>query len=119
MFGSSIGPLIDEKARQSFHDKLTKLVTVGTVAFAIGLIRVLAFDSLQWWGGILLIISLFGILHPIVNMGQLESSRNRVEAEHKKISYYREIKRMLENCSNYLEFILRYELKYGFLRRRF
>jgi len=112
-------PLIDENAVQNSHEKLTTILTFGVIALVIGLFGMFGFDTPQWWGVLLTILSVFGVLHPIVNMGQLESSRNRVAAEQKRISYYRELKTMVENCPTYLEFKLKYELKYGYSRRGF
>ena len=106
-------PLIDENAAQKSHDRLTKLVTAGTIALAIGLIGMFAFDSPQWWGGVLLIISLFGILHPIVNMGQYESSKNKLNSEQSRIAYFRNLKKMVEGNSDYSNFKIKYLLTYG------
>lgn len=112
-------PLINENAVQNSHEKLTTILTFGVIALVIGLFGMFGFDTPQWWGVLLTILSVFGVLHPIVNMGQLESSRNRVAAEQKRINYYRELKTMVENCPTYLEFKLKYELKYGYSRRGF
>lgn len=78
---------MDEKAVQNSHEKLTTILIFGTIALIIGVFGMFAFDSPQWWGVLLTIISVFGVLHPIVNMGQLESSRNRLEAEPKKFVF--------------------------------
>lgn len=112
-------PLIDENAVQNSHEKLTNILIVGFIALVIGLFGMFGFDTPQWWGVLLTLLSVFGVLHPIVNMGKLESSRNRLTAEQKRISYYRDLKTIIENCSNFEEFILKYELKYGFSRRGF
>jgi len=105
--------LIDENAVQNSHDKLTTILIVGVIALAIGLFGMLGFESPQWWGVILTLLSVFGVLHPIVNMGQLDSSRNRLAAEQKRINYYRGLKNMIQKSQSYQEFCISYHLKYG------
>ena len=106
-------PLMDEKAVQNSHEKLTTVLIFGIIALVIGLFGMFAFDSPQWWGVLLTLISVFGVLHPIVKMGQLESSRNRLEAEPKKIRFYRELKEMIKKSKTYQEFIIKYIIQYG------
>ena len=105
--------LIDENAVQNSHDKLTTILLFGVIALAIGLFGMFGFESPQWWGVILTLLSVFGVLHPIVNMGQLDSSRNRVAAEQKRINYYRGLKDMIQKSQSYQEFCISYHLKYG------
>ena len=62
-------------------------------------------DTPKWWGVLLMFISVFGILHPIINEGQLESSRNRVRAYDEKIEYYRNLKNTIVKTNSYLEFL--------------
>ena len=105
-------PLIDENTIQKSHDKLTTVLVIGIIVFIIGLFGMFAFETPQWWGGILMIISAFGVLHPIVNMGQLESSRNKLIVEQKRIEYFRALKIMLLNSSNYDNFKMNYRNKF-------
>jgi hypothetical protein len=112
-------PLINENAVQNSHEKLTTILLFGVIALVIGLFGMFAFETPQWWGVLLTLLSVFGVLHPIVNMGQLESSRNRLAVEQKRINYFRELKTMIENCPDYSVFKLKYELKYGVLMRGF
>jgi hypothetical protein len=106
-------PLIDENTVQNSHEKLTTILTFGVIALVIGLFGMFAFDTPQWWGVLLTILSVFGVLHPIVNMGQLESSRNQVAAEQQRINFYRELKNMIQTSQSYPEFCISYHLKYG------
>jgi hypothetical protein len=105
-------PLIDENTIQKSHDKLTTVLVIGIIVFIIGLFGMFAFETPQWWGGILMIISAFGVLHPIVNMGQLESSRNKLIVEQKRIEYFRALKIILLNSSNYDNFKMNYRNKF-------
>jgi hypothetical protein len=102
-------PLIDETSVQNSHERLTTLLTFGIIALLIGLFGMFGFDSPQWWGGLLTILSVFGVLHPIVNMGQLESSKNRLTAEQDRIRFYRNLKSMIQNSEDYISFRIKYE----------
>jgi len=106
-------PLIDEEAQQKSHDKLTTILMAGIVVLIIGLIGMFAFEEPKWWGVLLTILSVFGVLHPIVNMGQLESSKNRVKAEQERINYFRNLKDMIQKSKSYSDFYIAYHLKYG------
>jgi hypothetical protein len=105
--------LIDEEAQQKSHDKLTTILMVGIVFLIIGLIGMFAFEEPKWWGVLLTIISTFGVLHPIVNMGQLESSKNLLKAEQARINYFRNLKDLVQNSKSYTDFHIAYQLRYG------
>jgi hypothetical protein len=72
-----------------------------------------AFEEPKWWGVLLTIISTFGVLHPIVNMGQLESSKNLLKAEQARINYFRNLKDLVQNSKSYTDFHIAYQLRYG------
>lgn len=105
-------PLIDENTVQKSHDKLTTVLCIGIIVLIIGLYGMFAFESPKWWGGILMIISIFGVLHPIVNMGKLESSKNKLVVEQKRIEYFRALKIILLNSTDYDSFKKSYNKKF-------
>ena len=98
-------PLINELEARNAHDRLLTFLYVGVFLLIIGLIGMFVDDTPKWWGVLLMFISVFGILHPIINEGQLESSRNRVRAHDEKIMYYRNLKKNIAKTNSYLEFL--------------
>ncbi len=98
-------PLINEMEARNSHERLLTFLYVGVFLLIIGLIGMFADDTPKWWGVLLMFISVFGILHPIINEGQLESSRNRVRAHDEKIMYYRNLKKNITKTNSYLEFL--------------
>lgn len=105
--------LIDEQAEQKSHDNLSTVLMIGVLVLVIGLFGMFAFDEPKWWGVLLTILSIFGVLHPIVNMGQLESSKNKLRAEQDRILFYRDLKEIIQKSRSYQEFRILYQLKYG------
>lgn len=105
--------LIDEQAEEKSHDKLTTVLMIGVIILVIGLFGMFAFEEPKWWGVLLTILSTFGVIHPIVNMGQLESSKNKLRAEQNRILFYRDLKEMIGASKSYHEFCRTYHLKYG------
>ncbi len=106
-------PLIDEQQSVRSHDRLTGFILVGVLLLVIGLFGLYATDSPQWWGGIFVLISVFGIIHPIVNGGVYESSKNSVNNFQNKIKFYQNLKEMIKNSDSYNDFARQYRLKYG------
>ena len=106
-------PIIDESAEQKSHDNLSTILMIGVVFLVIGLFGMFAFDEPQWWGVLLTILSTFGVLHPIINMGQMESSKNKLRAEQDRILFYRDLKEIIQKSRSYQEFRILYQLKYG------
>ena len=104
--------LIDEQRSERSHDRLTGFILVGVVLLVIGLFGLLASETPQWWGGILVFISVLGILHPIVNGGVYESSKNSVNNFQDEIKFYRNLKEMIKNSDSYSDFARQYFLKY-------
>jgi hypothetical protein len=98
-------PLIDEMQARNSHERLLQFLYLGVFLFAIGLIGMFANKEPTWWGCILLLVSVFGFIHPVINEGQLESSRNRVRAHDEKIMYYRNLKKNIAKTNSYLEFL--------------
>ena len=98
-------PLINELEARNAHDRLLTFLYVGVFLLIIGLIGMFANKEPTWWGCILLLVSVFGFIHPVINEGQLESSRNRVRAYDEKIVYYRNLKKSIEKSNSYLEFL--------------
>jgi hypothetical protein len=106
-------PLINEHRAEQSHDKLTGFVLVGIILLIIGLIGMFGFDSPQWWGVVATIISVLGILHPIINGGVYESSKNSVNNFQDDIKFYQNLKEMIKNSDSYSDFAREYRLKYG------
>ena len=98
-------PLINELEARNAHDRLLTFLYVGVFLLIIGLIGMFVDDTPKWWGVLLMFISVFGILHPIINEGQLESSRNMVRAYDQKIMYYKNLKNTIVKTNSYLEFL--------------
>jgi hypothetical protein len=109
-------PPINEQRSEKSHDKLTGFVLIGVVLLIIGLIGLFGFDSPQWWGGVSMVVSVFGILHPILNGGVYESSKNSVKNFSDEIKFYRELKELIKDSSSYADFNYRYQVKYHFFR---
>jgi len=106
-------PLIDEQRSERSHDRLTGFVLVGIILLIIGLIGMFGFDSPQWWGVVATIISVLGILHPIINGGVYESSKNSVNNFQDEIKFYQNLKEMIKNSDIYSDFAREYRLKFG------
>jgi len=98
-------PLIDEMQARNSHERLLTFLYIGVGMLILGLIGMFATDEPQWWGALLMFISVFGIIHPIINEGQLESSRNMVRAYDQKIMYYKNLKNTIVKTNSYLEFL--------------
>jgi hypothetical protein len=98
-------PLIDEMQARNSHERLLTFLYIGVGMLILGLIGMFATDEPQWWGALLMFISVFGIIHPIINEGQLESSRNMVRAHDQKIMYYKNLKNTILKTNSYLEFL--------------
>lgn len=104
--------LIDEDSVRKSHEKLQLLIGIGVILLIFGLLGLFVVESPTWWGVLLTIISIFGILHPCVNSGNLDSSRNRLAAEEKRIHYFRNLKKMIETSYDFSEFQIKYSKKY-------
>lgn len=113
ILGNPEEPLIDEKDEQNSHDNLSTILMIGIVLLVIGLFGMFAFEEPKWWGVLLTILSTFGVLHPIVNMGQLESSKNKLRAEQNRIAFYRDLKEIIRKSNSYKDFCITYHIKYN------
>lgn len=107
-------PLIDEESVQKSHERLQLFIGFGGLMLAVGLIGLFAMDKPTWWGGLLTLISTFGILHPSINSGNLESSRNRVAVEDTRIAYFRHLKRLIETSKDFSDFQLNYSKQFNY-----
>lgn len=94
-------PLVKEEVAEKNHGRLTLILAVGIIALVIGLFGAFSNDSKPDWAMILILISIFGILHPLVNMGSYQSSLNRVKAERERILYFQHLKKMVASSNNY------------------
>lgn len=106
--------LINETTVSDTHDRLVIIVTVGVILLIIGLFGMLSTDNPPAWSVILILISVLGVLHPIINMGKLQSSQNKVTADKGRITYFKDLKKLVEESSDYRTFKFKYELKYNF-----
>jgi hypothetical protein len=96
--------LIDEKEAEKKHEHLSLLVFFGLVAMGIGLIGMFSNDNPPGWSIVLLLISLFGVLHPLLNMGTYESSKNYIRAERERVQYFRKLKNIVNESPDYYTF---------------
>ena len=106
-------PLIDETSAEASHNSMGGLVLIGIVALVIALIGMFSSDTPPGWSVILMLISVFGILHPLVNTGSYESSRNYMKADQDRIAYFRTLKGMVNESPDYPTFKIRYWRIYG------
>ena len=101
-------PLIDERSVESSHDKMTLLVVIGIFALIISIIGMMSSDSPPGWSMILLLISVFGVIHPLINGGVYESKKNELRADKQRIAYYRKLKSIVIQSPDYQSFKLNY-----------
>jgi hypothetical protein len=102
---SDITPTDNSKKKNSF---LYGLVIVGVILLIIG------FATETW---VLVFLSIFLVLHPIVNTGILQSSINQDRATNAKIEFYNDLKRMILNSRSYSDFNIAYKAKYSPLHK--
>jgi hypothetical protein len=106
-------PLINESSVEDSHDRLTGFLIIGIIAFIFGLIGMLSSNNPPAWSIILLLLSVLGVIHPLINMGTYESSRNRKHAEQQRISYFRKLKELVKESNDYAQFRMKYGRIYG------
>ena len=106
-------PLIKESSVEDSHDRLSGVLIVGIIAFIFGLLGMLSSDNPPAWSIILLIASILGVIHPLINMGVYESSRNRNQAERQRIAYFRKLKELVKDSNDYSQFRMKYGRMYG------
>jgi hypothetical protein len=102
---SDITPTDNSKKKNSF---LYVLTIVGVILLIIGL------ATTTW---IIVFLSIFLILHPIVNTGVLQSSINQDRATNTKSEFYNDLKRMILNSRSYSDFYASYKNKYSPLHK--
>jgi hypothetical protein len=107
-------PLINETKVSDSHDKLVIVVIIGIILLIIGLFGMFSTDNPPAWSVILMLISVFGVIHPIINMGKLQSSQNKVAADKSRVAYFKDLKKIVEESSDYRIFKSKYEFKYKF-----
>ena len=94
------------------NEKMNTILTIGLICFFIGLLAMLSSDNNQW-GFILMFLSLVFSIHPIINTGILQSSKNKASAFKDKQAYFTDLKKMIINSSNYKNFSKDYGKKYN------
>jgi hypothetical protein len=97
-------PLVDGTKAESKHEQITILVVIGFIALGIGLFGMLSSENPPGWSILLLLISVFGILHPLVNMGTFQSSQNCIRAEREKNQYFERLKQIVISSYDYRSF---------------
>jgi hypothetical protein len=60
------------------------------------------------WSILLILISVFGILHPLVNRGTYQSSQNYLSAEREKNEYFQRLKQLIISSADYRSFLDNY-----------
>ncbi len=107
-------PLIDEKMVERGHDRLSGILLIGVFGLTISLITLFNSEVAPIWAIIVLLTSVFGVLHPILNMGTYESSRNQLNAERDRIQYFRKLKNIVSQSPDYRTFQANYRRQFGF-----
>jgi hypothetical protein len=107
-------PFIDEDAVEKSHGRLSVLVLAGFIGAGIGIMGMFSSDTPPGWAVILMLISVLGVLHPLINMGTYDSSRNRVRAERERIAYFRKLKELVKSYHDYNSFRVVYARVYGY-----
>ena len=106
-------PLVDESSVEQSENRLGGVLFIGVMALLIGLVGVFSSDSPPGWAIVLLLLSIFGVIHPLINMGVYESTRNRNQAERQRIDYFRKLKELVKDSNDYSQFRLKYSRMYG------
>lgn len=94
-------------------NRIDLILGIGIVAGIIGLIGILGNDSKPGWAIILMMISVFLVVGPILNGGIRESEQNRAKAEAKKQAYFKDLEHMVRRAESYQEFRMACNRKYG------
>lgn len=102
-------PLIEENKAESRHGVLTIIVVLGFIAVIIALFGMFSSDNPPGWSIGLMLISVFFVLHPLVNMGTFESSKNYIRAERERVQYFRKLKSIVNESADYYTFRDKYE----------
>lgn len=112
---ADIGGGPNEEEQES-DDRMYLLLVIGIIGFFVGLLTNLSYDSpaeTPGWSTLLMIGSVFFILHPILNTGRLQSSVNRSNAEKSKKAFYKELGKMILKSSSYFSFSQEYQRRFG------
>jgi len=102
-------PLEDFMPKENGGKKNTIIYALVIIGFALTAIGI----ALEIW--LLVFLSVWLILHPLVNMGTLQSSVNQDRAERARRDFYRDLKEMITQSSSYYEFEKSYKKKYSLL----
>ena len=102
-------PLIEENNAESRHGVLTIIVVIGFIAVIIALFGMFSSENPPGWSIGLMLISVFFVLHPLINMGTFESSKNYIRAERERVQYFRKLKSIVNESSDYYTFRDKYE----------
>jgi len=109
-------PLVDEVNIEKSHGRLSAVLFIGIIALIIGLFVIFSSDEPPGWAILLIMGSVFGVLHPLMNMGTFQSSQNKVEADRQRIAFFRRLKEIISVSRDYPEFRETYEKSYGYKR---
>jgi hypothetical protein len=98
------------------NERIYFLLIVGIICFLVGMIALFSSEDTNdapGWAFPLIFVSIFFVLHPIVNTGILRSSINENRADTERSKYYTDLKSLIINSSTYPEFSIKYKAKYG------
>jgi hypothetical protein len=102
-------PMEDLMPKDNVGKKNTIVYALVIIGFALTAVGI----ALEIW--LLVFLSVWLILHPLVNMGTLQSSVNQDRAERARRDFYRDLKEMITQSSSYYEFEMLYKKKYSSL----
>ena len=108
--------LVDEENIEKSHGRLSAVLVIGIIALVIGLFVTFSSDEPPGWAILLIMGSVFGVLHPLMNMGAFQSSQNKVEADRQRIAFFRRLKKIISASRDYHEFRDSYQKSYGYRR---
>jgi len=106
---------LNDNSTKSSGNLIYLVLTIGFIGFFLGIFYLFMKkpSDIPGWIYIYFMSSIFFILHPLINMGKLESFRNKKKAEGEKQEYYDDIKLMIMKTKSYSEFISQYKKKYN------
>ncbi|MFN5910042.1 MAG: hypothetical protein ACK45H_01780 [Bacteroidota bacterium] len=107
-------PLIDEKKVERGHNILSAIVLVGAIGAGISVFTLFNSEEPPGWAVIVMLVGVFGILHPFLNMETYESSRNQLNAERDRIQYFRKLKNIVSQSPDYRTFQVNYRGQFRF-----
>lgn len=100
-----------EKTDESLN-QINLILGIGIVAALIGFAGMYSSKDTPGWSVILLMLSVFLVIGPILNGGIRESEQNRTKANDKQQQYYINLESMVRDSTNYNQFMRSYKVRY-------